>query len=122
MTVKRFKMDTAAFCSIWNNHLEGEDRWRAFVINCFNRFTQGTEFSNLELLHTTDKAWKKWDDDLKYKFLSERCYSKAIAIKRSLKKNEGFEINLPDGYTKRKGNKTSKRLTSKDIMGFFTNK
>ena len=122
MSAKRFKMDTAAFCSIWNNHLGEEDRWTAFVINCFERFTSENEFNNRELLHNEDKTWKKWDNDKKYDFLSERCYSKAIAIQRSLKKKEAFEIALPDGYLTRKGSGKGKRLTSKDLMAFFTQK
>ena len=116
---KRFKADTAAFCSIWAAHLNGKDMWNKFVLNCFDRFTRENEFNNRELLHNEDKQWKKWTDDQKYKFLSERCYSKAIAIQRSQKKKEGIDVPLPDGYLTRKGSGGSKRLTSGDIRKIF---
>ena len=119
MAAKRFKMDTASFISIWKNHMGKDDMWKKFVLNCFDRFTAENEFNNRELCHKEDGKWKNWEDEQKYNFLSERCYSKAIAIQRTLDKNEGFKPALPDGYLSRKGSGTSKRLTTKDMVSLF---
>ena len=119
MAAKRFKMDTQAFISIWKNHMEGEDKWNSFVLKCFERFTRENEFNNRELIHNDDKAWKKWTDEQKYAFLSERCYSKAIAIARTMEKKGGYKVALPDGYLTRKGSGGNKRLTVDDMAKLF---
>ena len=82
----RFVMDTASFVTVWKNHLNKPDsnEWRNFVINCFERFTGGTEFKNKTMLQELETGWTKWTDDQKYEFLSDKCYSKCISIKRRI--------------------------------------
>ena len=122
---RRFQMDTATFSAILNNHLpavmDSDDAWRRFVLNLFERFSAGNEYKNMETLKQEDADWKKWDDEQKYGFLSDKAYSKCIGIKRRLKDDKGIILPLPNGYLSRNGQRTSKRLTTDDIAGFFTN-
>ncbi len=117
---KRFTMDTAAFVTIWRNHLNPDktNDWRTFVLAVFERFTTGNETSNQETLTASHKTWRKWTDDAKYDFLSEKVYSKAIIIKRNLQK-AGHNVELPDGYLNRKGTSRTRRLTTDDIWNIF---
>jgi hypothetical protein len=126
---KRFTLDTAAFVTLWRNHLNlkskaGEDVWRKFVMNAFDRFTGGNELGNQAYLLEVDRNWKKWSADAKYAFLSEKCYSKAIIIKRNLAKGEngGHNVELPQGYKTRNGPGSTKRVTTEDIWNIFSGK
>jgi len=123
--IRRFQMDTATFLSIWNNHMpsvmDTDDAWRRFVLNLFERYTEGTEYRNMETLKEEDPDWKKWDESKKYAYLSDKAYSKCIGIKRRVKDDKNIIIPLPKGYLTRNGTRTSKRLTTDDIAGFFTN-
>lgn len=122
---KRFVMDTATFISIWRNHInhdaaKDETAWRRFVINIFDRFTGTNEIKNRQLMLEVDAKWAKWDDDAKYAYLSEKAYSKCITIKRKLKKEQNFDVGLPNGYLSRNGTKASKRLDSSAMAALFT--
>jgi len=116
MAAKRikFSMNTAAFCTIWRNHIThpGADEWKKFVLNSFERFTEASATSNLATLKGVDANWKKWSDDKTYDFLSERAYAKCITIQRKLRQEEDLKINLPDGYKSRKGSKSTRMSTS----------
>ncbi len=117
----RFQMDTASFVSVWRNHINHADNneWRKFVLNCFDRFTGGSEFKNKNMLQEHDKGWNKWTDDQKYEFLSDKCYSKCISIKRRLKEEQDYDVGLPSGYLTRNGSGSGKRITSEGIKGLF---
>ena len=125
MPAKRFSMDTRAFTAIWKAHIEKESAndWRKFVLACFKRFTEGNQYKNMECLASSDKNWKKWDDDAQYKYLSEKCYSKCMAIRKSIKNSPanktGYEPALPNGYKTRNGGTGSSRPTGEDLMGMF---
>ncbi len=118
---KRFQMDTGSFAHIWKNHIgkSKSNDWKTFVLACFERFTGGSEYSNKQMLQAEDKGWGKWDDDKKYSFLSERCYSKAIGINRRLALAEKQVQPLPNGYKDRAGKKASTRITIDDIAAIF---
>ena len=119
--VKRFSLETRAFVTIWRNHINHKTKndWRTFVLACFERFTTGNELSNQAYMLAEDKQWKKWDDDKKYTFLSEKCYSKAVIIRRNLSKMETpVNVELPNGYKSRNGTKTG-RVTTEDIASIF---
>ena len=117
----RFVMDTASFVSVWRNHINNPDKdeWRKFVLNCFDRFTGGTEFKNKSMLQSHDAKWTKWSEDEKYGFLSDKCYSKCISIKRRLKEEQDYDVSLPSGYLTRNGSGSGKRITSEGIKGLF---
>ncbi len=119
--VRRFQMDTATFVSIWRNHTakSDNDEWKKFVLNCFERFTSGNEHKNKQTLLEHDKNWTKWKDDEKYEYLSEKCYSKCIGIKRRMKEEHDYDATLPKGYLTRGGSGAGKRLTSEDILNLF---
>jgi len=116
MAAKRikFSMNTGAFCSIWMDYISkpGVDHWTGFVLACFERFTEASATSNLSTLKGIDANWKKWSDDKKYDFLSERAYAKCITIQRKLRQEEDLKIPLPDGYKSRKGSKSTRMSTS----------
>jgi len=78
---KRFSLDTRAFAQIWANHISkpSANDWRKFVLALFERFTSANELSNQAFLLSQDKQWKKWDDEKKYSFLSERAYKRERA-------------------------------------------
>lgn len=120
-TPKRFQMDTSSYVSVWRNHINKPDsnEWRRFVVACFKRFTGGTEFKNKEMLQAHDKSWTKWTDDEMYAFLSDKCYSKCISIKRRLKEEQDYDVSLPSGYLTRNGSGSGKRITSEGIKGLF---
>ena len=115
----RFRMDTAAFVTIWRNHLAHPvaDSWKTFVVNCFDRFAE--DESNLPALKHHGFLSKPYQDDKKYEFLSERCYAKCSTIKSKLKKDEDYDVDLPDGYLERGGARKTSRITSKGIKGIF---
>jgi hypothetical protein len=125
MAAKRFTMDTRTFTSIWKNHTEKESAndWRKFVLAIFERFATGNQYKNMDTLTAHDKNWKKWDDDAKYKYLSEKAYSKCMAIRKSIKNHPdnktGFEPALPNGYKQRNGGTGSSRPTGADLMNIF---
>ena len=104
----RFRMDTAAFVTIWRNHLAHPvaDSWKTFVVNCFDRFAE--DESNLPALKHHGFLSKPYQDDKKYEFLSERCYAKCSTIKSKLKKDEDYDVDLPDGYLERGGRSQDK--------------
>jgi len=123
MAAKRikFSMNTGAFCTIWRNHIAvdlSDGRWRAFVLECFEHFTESSATSNLATLKGIDANWKKWNDDKKYDFLSERAYAKCISIQRKLRQEEDLKIDLPDGYKSRKGSKST-RMTTSQLADIF---
>ena len=115
----RFRMDTAAFVTIWRNHLAHPvaDSWKTFVVNCFDRFA--ADESNHPALKHHGFLSKPYQDDKKYEFLSERCYAKCSTIKSKLKKDEDYDVDLPDGYLERGGARKTSRITSKGIKGIF---
>jgi len=121
MAKKRFSLETRGFVTIWRNHInhDTKNNWRDFVLAVFERFTTGNELSNQAYMLDEDKQWKKWNDDKKYEFLSEKCYAKAVIIRRNL---AGMEppvvVDLPDGYKDRNGAKSG-RTTIKDIADIF---
>ena len=119
--VRRFTMDTASFVTVWRNHINKPEsnEWRKFVLACFDRFTGGQEYRNKETLKQEDNDWQKWDDDDKYKYLSDRCYSKCITIKRRMKEEQDYDVTLQSGYLTRNGSGASKRLTSEGIKNLF---
>ena len=118
----RFRMDTEVFVTIWRNHIAHPkaDDWKAFVLNCFERFTE--EKYNVDSLAEKDEAWTDWDDDKRYVFLSERCYSKCMTIKGKLSRDKNIEVDLPDGYLSRAGVKKRKRITIDEIANIFAGK
>ena len=120
MPAKRFSMDTRAFTAIWKTHIEKDSAndWRKFVLAVFERFTSGNELSNQAYMLDMDKTWKKWSDDQKYSFMSEKAYSKAIIIRRNLKEMN-VEVDLPNGYRERNGSKSA-RVTTQDIANIFS--
>ena len=118
---KRFSLETRAFVTIWRNHINHEtsNDWRKFVLAVFERFTNANELSNQQYMVDKDKAWKKWSDDKKYNFMSEKAYAKAIIIKRNLKNLEPpVDVELPNGYRERNGSKSA-RVTTQDIANIF---
>lgn len=121
MPKKRFSIETRAFVTIWRDHINHDTKndWRTFVLACFDRFTAGKELSNHAYLLATDKQWKKWTDDKKYDFLSEKCYAKAIIICRNLANlDTPVKVDLPNGYRQRNGVKGS-RTTTQDLADIF---
>tara|TARA_R110002074_G_scaffold152677_1_gene307061 strand:+ start:1614 stop:1991 length:378 start_codon:yes stop_codon:yes gene_type:complete len=119
--VKRFSIETRAFVTIWKHHLakESSNDWKTFVLACFERFTTGNELSNQAYMLNEDKQWKKWSDDKKYSFLSEKCYSKAVIIRRNLGGlTPPVTVELPNGYKNRNGTKSG-RVTTEDIANIF---
>ena len=123
-STKRFSMDTATFVTIWRNHFNHDENndWKKFVLAVFERFTTGNETSNQETLTGSHKTWRKWTDDAKYDFLSEKCYSKAIGIKRTQEKIGNTDMELCNGYKDRNGSKRGKRLTPEDIGRIWAGK
>lgn len=119
----RFVMDTASFVTVWKNHLNKAEsnEWRKFVLALFARFTGGSEFKNKNMLQELDKGWAKWTDDAKYEFLSDKCYSKCISIKRRVKSEQDYDVALPSGYLTRNGSGAGKRITSEGIVNLFSN-
>lgn len=123
---KRFNMDTRTFSDIWNNHLKKAEAndWRKFVLALFKRFTTGNEYKNMETMSDHDKTWKKWDEDKQYTFLSEKCYSKCMSIRKTILKAEGntsgFQPDLPNGYKERNGKGAGTRATGKELFNIFT--
>ena len=122
----RFNMETAAFVTIWRNHIAhpGADNWKKFVLACFERFSDSGK--NPETLEAEDPDWnagpgKGWTDLNKYMFLSERAYSKCIAIKGKLQTKKGMVVELPDGYLRRHGVGRA-RVTLDDIAAIFEGK
>jgi hypothetical protein len=120
-TKRRFQIDTESFVTVWANHLKkpASNDWKKFVLAVFARFTGGNEYKNMETLSEHDKNWKKWTDDQKYEYLSEKCYSKCIAIKRRLRDEKNKNVDLPNGYKERTGSRASKRITTDDIADIF---
>ena len=116
----KFSMNTGVFCEIWRNHIShpGADNWEKFVLNCFERFSGSGSKSNIATLTSVDAAWKKWNKEKQYEFLSERAYAKCINIQRKLRQEENLNIDLPDGYKQRKG-KTTTRLTTGQLADIF---
>ena len=118
----KFGMKTDVFCIIWKNHLTSPDSddWNKFVQALFSRFKDHGEN------HEAIAKWaaykklgkKKWTEDQIHEFLSERAYSKAITVKRKLKKDADFDIDLPEGYKNRNGAK-SKRISTSDLAAIF---
>ena len=70
-----FRMDTAAFVSIWKN----ANDWHRFVQDCFDRFSVNS--GNANRLTEYDPSWGSWTQEEQYNALSDRCYSKCIAIR-----------------------------------------
>jgi hypothetical protein len=118
---KRFLMDSAGFIEIWTkyNDNESNDDWRKFVLRCFHEFTKEGETKNAVNLASYDEGWKAWNDDTKYTFLSDKCYTKCIGIKRRLMKDKNYEVLLPRGYLTRAGKKTTSRIDSTAMMNLF---
>jgi hypothetical protein len=119
--VKRFSIETSAFVMLWKNHISkpSADDWKKFILACFARFTSGNELSNQAYMLQEDKQWKKWDDEKKYSFLSEKCYSKAVIIRRNLAGlTPAVVVKLPNGYKQRNGAKKG-RVTTQDIANLF---
>ena len=118
---KRFSLETRAFVTIWKNHISKptSNDWRKFVLAVFDRFTTGNELSNQAYMLAHDKTWKKWTDEKKYQFMSEKAYSKAIMIRRKLSElDPPVKVELPDGYKERNG-KRGVRITPEDIANIF---
>ena len=122
----RFNMETKAFVTIWRNHIAhpGADNWQKFVLACFERFSDSGK--NPETLNAEDPNWnaegtKGWDERKKYEFLSERAYSKCIAIKGKLQSKKGVTVDLPDGYLRRHGVGRA-RVTLDDIAASLEGK
>ena len=120
----RFRMDTETFITIWVNHCShpGADDWKAFVGNCFERFTEGSEGYNKSQLDEHDAQWQGWKPEVSYEFLSERCYAKCMTIRAKLMKEKGYEPTLPQGYKTRSGSKAPKRITSERMYDLFSMK
>lgn len=119
--VKRFSVDTKTFVMLWKNHISkpSSNDWKKFVLACFERFTTGNELSNQAYMLQEDKNWKKWDDEKRYSFFSEKCYSKAVIIRRNLSKlTPPVVVELPNGYKQRNGAKKG-RVTTQDIANLF---
>jgi hypothetical protein len=121
--VLRYRMGTAGFVMIWRNHIANPqaDDWKKFVLACFERFSR--ERYNMDTLTTTDPLWPtKWQDDDKYEFLSERCYSKCMTIRTKLRKAKDYDVSLPEGYLSRTGRKKAARISITGIMDIFDGK
>ena len=118
---RRFLMDSAGFIETWvkHNDNESDEDWRKFVIHCFDKFTRAGETKNIQTLEEYDAGWKAWNDDTKYTFLSDKCYTKCISIKRRLMKDKNYEVLLPRGYLTRAGKKTTSRIDSTAMMNLF---
>jgi len=115
----RFKMDTAAFVTIWRNHLAHPvaDSWKTFVLNCFERFAAVE--GNHKALSKAGIDPNKYEDADAVMFLSEKCYAKCMTIKSRLKKDESYDVELPDGYLTRSGGRKSTRIDSGGIKDIF---
>ena len=121
MAKKRFSIETRAFVTIWRNHINHKTKndWRTFVLACFARFTEGNELNNQAYMLAHDKQWKKWTEDKQYDFLSEKCYAKAVIIRRNLANMDPpVKVELPDGYKERNGSRPG-RTTTADIAALF---
>jgi len=115
----RFRMDTAAFVTIWRNHLAHPvaDSWKVFVLNCFERFSEHE--GNQDALKAAGFTSKPHNEAEAYIFLSEKCYTKCSTIKTRMKKDEDYDVTLPDGYLNRAGAKKAARITSGGIKSIF---
>lgn len=107
-----FRMDTASFVSIWKN----ANDWHRFVQDCWDRFS--VNGGNVNRLTEYDAGWGSWSQEEQYNALSDRCYSKCIAIRSSVKKATGRDMDLPKGYKERNGSKTS-RISASEIATLF---
>ena len=118
----KFSMETRSFATIWRNHITHPDRddWRAFVLACWKRYTGTGNEGNRAALNEYEPKWAKWSEDEQYTFLSERVYAKCITLQRTLRKEMGLSIDLPDGYKDRAGKKVSKRVSVKELADIFT--
>lgn len=117
--IVRFRMETGAFVTVWRNHISHPkaDDWKTFVSNCFERFSEVE--SNKDSLTESDPKWTKWTKEQSYSFLSERCYSKCMTIKGKLKREKQMDVDLPEGYLNRTGERRSKRVSIDDIAAIF---
>ena len=117
---KKYSLPTAAFCAIWRNHVNHDhksvDDWNRFVLNVYERFSVDTNAGNVAALKEADPKWKSWNDTQKFEFLSPKCYSKCITIRRKVKKDEGYVIPMPNGY---KSGSSTARLSSGEIADIF---
>ena len=85
----RFTMDTKAFVLIWRNSVEEKD-WESFCHLLWNRFTKDTDNptnkNNRKELDEWKAGWKKWSNEERYRFISERADRKIQLIKSRAKK------------------------------------
>ena len=123
-TSPRYKMNTAAFLSIWRLNMDvKEGAWRKFVIMCFDKFQEDNDGyldtylgyeewnpsrkdHNMVIVKSSDHT-----DDEKYQFLSEKAYAKCASLRSKMVKARQDlkgKINFPDGYLSRAGNRAKK--------------
>ena len=114
-------MDTRTFVGVWKSHIRSSDKndWNMFCESVFEQFTSDSESANLQYLVEYDKNWKKWQEGDRYAFISEKAYSKAINIRKELRKlTPPVNVELPNGYRERNGHR-SNRVTMKEIAHLF---
>jgi len=139
------QIDTRKFCELWNTHntLRKEGTWEEFVSTCWYEFVAGGGKTGprndpqkenaariADYIRTKNPAGltepdiTKWPSTDYYSFMSNRCYSKALAIRRRLlaeaKKSEALLTQVPDlpkGYEARNGE--SSRITNTEMFSIF---
>jgi hypothetical protein len=119
---KNFLMDTAIFLQLWRANVKSGDGWKRFVISCYDAFEPANTKNGYMF---NGKNVSGFDEDKCYSLLSEKCYNKAIGLKKTmerkmLEKGIDKKIDMPEGYKERGGKKsTSKRVNADQMLDIF---
>lgn len=140
----KFKMNTSAFLILWKAHMNGEDKWKDFVVACFDDFAKDNDgyvsayfgygdfnpekVSHVMEISTSDLTHHTYDQ--KYNFLSEKVYAKCSNLRSKMVNTKQTEdektalrkqIKLPDGYLSRDGSgkKTSTKITPDKMLAML---
>ena len=129
---QQWRMDSTTFCRLWAKWLSekkhGDQRFRLFVLDCFQTFSKTNEDYDFKKDMWFDSAIPEcvdgntitWDADIaagkngdmakadqEFSFLKERCYTKMMSIRnRYQKKGVKVPAKIP-GYELRNGSRTS---------------
>ena len=116
-----FRMNTLQFCQIWKDCLDQGDNWSQFIGAAWEHFS----IINQAELNKYEKGWDHWDKAQIHTFLSERCYTKAMGIRATLRSKtksdehpNGVCPDMVDGYKHRNG-PTGAQVTTDELLKVF---